>query len=347
VSWAREALVELLDRAAATEATEVGVAGRWPLHADPASGRWTTTARGSWAGGFWAGLLWLRAIVSGERADRAAAAGRTALLASWIETDTATRGLIFWYGTALGVAAGDAAAVALRDRAARVCLEAYDPGLGLVPWGEAFGGPREVARVDGLPGLPQLLRLRGAGGVTAARGQLGLQLELTLGEREPRPAWRAGPDGTWVPHPDPAPGWSRTVAWLSLAVADTGEEVRRRELLSHPRVAGRFAAASPAVPLARPGGPPDTSAAAIEAVAALKLAAREVATCPREADRLRERAVAVLRELVTAHLREGRLLDGCYDVEHGVATRHELVWGDFFLAVGLAILTGVIDPFTC
>ena len=82
-------------------------------------------------------------------------------------------------------------------------------------------------------------------------------------------------------------------------------------------------------------------------MAALKLAARFSVTCPREAARLRERAVAVLRELVTAHLREGRLLDGCYDVEHGVATRHELVWGDFFLAVGLAILTGVIDPFTC
>ncbi|WP_329080615.1 hypothetical protein [Streptosporangium sp. NBC_01469] len=327
--------------------TEAEVAGRWPLHADPGSGHWTTTARGSWTGGFWAGLLWLRAIVSGDPADRAAATGRTALLAPWIEADTATRGLILWYGTAFGVMGGDAAAVELRDRAARACLDAYDPGLGLVPWGGAFGGPREVARVDGLPGLPQLLRLRGPGGITAARDQLRLQLGLTLGEREPRPAWRARPDGTWEHHRDPAPGWSRTVAWLSLAVADAGDEAARRELLGHPRVAGRFAATSPAVPPARPGGPPDTSAAAIEAVAALKLAARAFATRPRTAARLRERAVAVLRELVTAHLRDGRLLDGCYDLEHGVATRHELVWGDFFLAVGLAILTGVISPFSC
>ncbi|MER6175666.1 hypothetical protein [Streptosporangium sp. NPDC001681] len=82
------------------------MAGRWPLHADPGSGRWTTTARGSWTGGFWAGLLWLRAIMSGGPADRAAATGRTALLGPWIEADTATRGLIFWYGTTFGVIPG-------------------------------------------------------------------------------------------------------------------------------------------------------------------------------------------------------------------------------------------------
>lgn len=342
--WAERALAELLVRAGDTEA-EVG--GRWPLHADPGSGRWTTTARGSWTGGFWAGLLWLRAIMSGERADRVAATGRTALLAPWIEADTATRGLILWYGTAFGVAGRDAAAAVLRDRAAQACLNAYDPRLGLVPWGKAFGGPREVARVDGLPGLLRLLRLRGPSGITAADDQLELQLRLTLAEREPRPAWRARPDGTWARHPDPAPGWSRTTAWLSLAVADTGDEAQQRKLLAHPRVAARFAAASPAVPPARPGGPSDTSAAAIEAVAALKLAVRAVATCPSTAARLWGRAVAVLRELVTEHLREGRLLDGCYDIEHGVATHHELVWGNFFLAVGLAILTEVINPFTC
>ncbi|GAA3116754.1 hypothetical protein GCM10020254_74460 [Streptomyces goshikiensis] len=37
------------------------------------------------------------------------------------------------------------------------------------------------------------------------------------------------------------------------------------------------------------------------------------------------------------------LLDGCYDAEQGTAVRHELVWGDFFLALGLAALTGLAD----
>jgi unsaturated chondroitin disaccharide hydrolase len=37
------------------------------------------------------------------------------------------------------------------------------------------------------------------------------------------------------------------------------------------------------------------------------------------------------------------LLDGCYDAHGGTAVRHELVWGDFFLALGLAALLGRAD----
>ncbi|MFD2119915.1 hypothetical protein ACFSNO_10350 [Streptomyces cirratus] len=39
----------------------------------------------------------------------------------------------------------------------------------------------------------------------------------------------------------------------------------------------------------------------------------------------------------------GMLLDGCYDAGKGLAVRHELVWGDFFLALGLASLDGLVD----
>ncbi len=349
MSWAERALGEVLSRAAETESL---VGERWPLHADPLSGRWTTTARGSWTGGFWAGLLWLRAIVSGELADQAAASIRTMSLAPWVGADTATRGLIFWYGTAL--AECGAGAATLRDRAARACLDAYDPRLGLVPWGAAFGGPRELARADALPGLVRLLAYAGPHGRNAAQAQLDLQLKLSAGGGEPHPAWAALPDGSWVPHPEPPVGWSRTVAWLALAIADSahaGQAPRAGgppfQPTDHPALEERLAPGSPAIPPAsalRPGGPPDTSAAAIEAVAALKLSAL---AGRRTSGALRDRAADVLGELVAAHLRDGRLLDGCYDLDHGVATRHELVWGDFFLAVGLAILTDAIAPFAC
>jgi unsaturated chondroitin disaccharide hydrolase len=33
---------------------------------------------------------------------------------------------------------------------------------------------------------------------------------------------------------------------------------------------------------------------------------------------------------------------GCYDLGPGVATDHELVWGDFFTALGLAMVTGLL-----
>ncbi|WP_237535762.1 hypothetical protein [Streptomyces sp. SID3343] len=58
----------------------------------------------------------------------------------------------------------------------------------------------------------------------------------------------------------------------------------------------------------------------------------------------REHAVAVLDALVRCHLTDdGRLLDGCYDLAAGTAVRHELIWGNFFLAYALARLTGDRD----
>ncbi|MEJ8641349.1 hypothetical protein WKI68_07435 [Streptomyces sp. MS1.HAVA.3] len=52
-----QALADAIERVAVTGAA---VGSRFPLYAEPGDGRWTTTGRGSWTGGFWAGLLWLR-----------------------------------------------------------------------------------------------------------------------------------------------------------------------------------------------------------------------------------------------------------------------------------------------
>ncbi|MEU0687387.1 sugar ABC transporter permease [Streptomyces uncialis] len=384
--WAVRALADVVERVAVARA-QVGT--RFPLYADPGDGRWTTTGRGSWTGGFWAGLLWLRAGLTADRADREAAAACTARLAPWTDADTATRGLILWYGTA--PAGDDPAAAALRDRAARACLRSWEPELGFVPWGDAFGGPRELARVDGVPGMVPLLAGAGAGavvgtaadaaaglrpaagpgarpdGVAAAAAHLRRHLELCLEDRafrytpgDPtrrpfRPAWRRTATG-WRPCEDPGPGWSRGPAWLLLAVADAllRPEIAARmpgdltATAEHLLTEGDFLT-GPLVPYAdtaRPDGPLDTSAAAITAVALLKLAR---VPGPR-ARTYAGRAGAILERLVRDHLTgpepgrpAGMLLDGCYDAPRGLAVRHELVWGDFFLALGLAALTGAAD----
>ncbi|WP_431683067.1 sugar ABC transporter permease [Kitasatospora sp. KL5] len=344
--WAQHALGLVLARARAT-AEEVGQ--RFPLYADPETGRWTTTARGSWTGGHWAGLQWLAVRHSGSPADLAAARACTGRLADRVGADTATRGMILWYGTALA----DSTADELRDRAARACLDAFDAGLGVVPWGGAFGGPRLVARADGAPGLVPLLAHVGEAGRAAAYAHLGRHLVLCLAESPPRPAWEAVPGGGWRPLDEPPPGWSRTAAWLLLAVADglsLPGAVEPAELRSAARTlaALRLADGAPPVPRAEGRkGPPDTSAAAIEAVAALKLA--ELARTDgdgRAARQLTARAELVLHLLCTRRLSPaGGLLDGCYDAGRGLAVRHELVWGDFFLALGLAVLTGLVTPF--
>ncbi|MFE4636765.1 sugar ABC transporter permease [Streptomyces sp. NPDC056773] len=370
--WAGKALVEVLDQVART-AAEVGE-GRFPLYADPETGEWTTTGRGSWAGGFWAGLLWLRARYTGAEADRAAASACTARLGGWVEADTATRGLILWYGTAL--AGGDAGARELRARAARACGAAVDGELGLLPWGSAFGGPRSLARVDGLPGTVQLLAevdpsaaashlhshltlcLPGAAAGASASASLGVAASAGPGPgagaevcraRDLVPAWSHEAGTGWRACAEPAPGWSRGPAWLLLALADVLHRPAVAACLpGDPRAlaerladawSGPDAPLVPAADAARPDGPVDTSAAAITAVALLKLS---LLPGPR-AEAYARRAGEILEHLVDRHLSRGRLVDGCYDAGAGLAVRHQLVWGDFFLALGLAGPAGLAD----
>ncbi|WNF25549.1 sugar ABC transporter permease [Streptomyces sp. C11-1] len=356
-SWAGRALAAVVDRVTATEA-EVGE--RFPLYAEPGDGRWTTTGRGSWTGGFWAGLLWLRARCTRSEADRLAAARCTARLAPWVDTDTATRGLIFWYATAPAFDSEEAAA--LRGAAGRACLASYDPESGIVPWGAAFGGPRLLARADAVPGLVPLLAGAGGDGPAVAAAHLHRHLGLFLGEGpagsvgRPKPAWQFDAATGWRPREDPAPGWSRGEAWMLLAVADArlrpdvaGRRPERLALAAEQLLARTEVLTGPVVPpddVSRPQGAVDTSAAAITAVALLKLGR---AGGPRAAV-CAHRAVAILNRLVEAHLTgpdpgrpAGMLLDGCYDAAKGLAVRHELIWGDFFLALGLAALDGLVD----
>ncbi|MFI7354084.1 sugar ABC transporter permease [Streptomyces avidinii] len=361
-------LEAVMERVAVTAAA---VGPRFPLYAEPDDGRWRTTGRGSWTGGFWAGLLWLRARYTGDEADRRAAAACTARLEPWVAADTATRGLILWYGTA--PAGDDAGAAALRARAARAVLSAHDRELGLVPWGDALGGPRLLARVDGVPGTVPLLAGAGPQGVAAAADHLHRHLDLCLGANPAAPtptaptpavltpavltpALRFDAGTGWQPCPDPPPGWSRGRAWLLLAVADA---LLRPDLAAAgpAGAADRLAAVAelllaqqefpvPAADSAKPDGPVDTSAAAITAVALLKLAR---VPGPRAAQ-CAYRAEAILGRLAASHVSgpgsgrpPGMLLDGCYDADKGLAVRHELVWGDFFLTLGLAALHGVVD----
>ncbi|WP_218019421.1 hypothetical protein [Nocardia arthritidis] len=345
--WARAALEAVLHR---VSSTYDAVGARFPLYADSTSGVWTTTSRGSWTGGFWAGLLWLRALSSGEPADRSVAAETTARLADWVTADTSTRGLILWYGTALATGpGGDPDALILREAAARHIRADFDHDLGMLPWGSAFGGPRLVARVDGVPGVVPLLATDPSprsGDI--ARRHLRTHSSRWHAKPVATPAWTWS-NGEWVPGAQPRPGWSRGRAWLLLALADACWHLSS-EFIVDAKVLVDID--RPLVPAAEdhPDAPPDTSAAAIEAVALLKLAAAQ--PLAPHVPALRNRATEIIRRLATEHLSGpgapgplGRLCGGCYDFERGLATSHELIWGDFFFALALAIHTGSVGAF--
>lgn len=357
-------LEDALDRVLArVDSTEAAVGRRFPIHADPESGVWLTSRRGSWVAGFWAGQLWLRARLSGRAEHVCAAREAAERLVPAAGLDTATRGLILWYGAAAGERLGLSRdpdptsgpgsghpCAAARSAAESLCAT-VEAESGILPWGTAFGDPPDpvTARVDGLAGTVPLLAWAGRAPAAEAclRGYLDLASlradpatppDATAGQAFPGTAACAFErvHGGWRARPSPPPGWSRGQAWLLLALADAGywlspefADQARSWLDSAPQLR----TVPPAI--AGHGGTVDTSAAAITAVALAKLgrlgAARDLVT-----------------ELVGDHLATsgppGRLLRGCYDLPGGVATEHELIWGNYFLLLALAVVLGTVPP---
>ncbi len=350
------ALARLLAR---TRQTRASVGDRFPLYADPGGAAWTTTRRGSWTGGYWVGLLWLLAALDDRGEDRAAAAGRTRGLLRHADTDTVTRGMTYWYGAVAGERlAGDADAGDIAAHGARRLADAYDPDLGLIPNGAAFGAGAPAATIDGVVGLVALLawaadRSGDAGLREIARRHADAHLRLCLRG-----------DGSIRAQADPAGGscgdcgqpahWARGQAWGMLALTQAAQWLPDGYAEAAIRTADWWLEHTPRAGLPRcdlddPSSPPDSSAAAIAAVALLRLHALAAGA----AQRYRAAALQTIATLICAHLTptgpgDGRpagiLLDGCYDPRTATATAHELIWGSYFLAQALAITTGRLDP---
>ncbi|MEV6596781.1 hypothetical protein AB0M36_07930 [Actinoplanes sp. NPDC051346] len=305
------ALAALIHRIAVIEAA---VGDRFPLFADPAGG-WTTTRRGSWTGGFWAGLLWLRAAVTGGGRDLEAARSWSRRLLPRAGDDTDTRAMTFWYGAGTGHRwTGDPGAAEVAMSGARALAASALPGSGMIPAGTAFGGdPRRIA-IDAFAAVVALLDDAGMPQAAAAHAR-GVAATLV------------GADATISAGPGPV--WARGQAWGLLGFAVAADRLGGEFATVAARVADRWLAlAGTGVPPAMfglPESPVDTSAAVIAAAGLWTLG--DTAAAQRIVDRV-----------VTDHLdADGTLTGGCYDLAGGVACAHELIWGTYFLAALLAV----------
>jgi len=52
--------------------------------------------------GFWAGLWWRRALISGQEQDKEQALNWSQKLQVWLEEPSINRSFVFWYGSGLG-----------------------------------------------------------------------------------------------------------------------------------------------------------------------------------------------------------------------------------------------------
>jgi unsaturated chondroitin disaccharide hydrolase len=319
-------------------------AGRFPLVADPDTGEWAWSGDGGWCGGFWPGLLWLTAARTGDSRYAQAATEAAHRLAPRATAPTVLRGLLFWYGAA----PGDAELTDLAVDAGRSLAKDYDPVAELVPSGEEdealYDWPSPGACVDGVPGTVPLLALAGATDLAVAHARSHARLCVRDDGSVAQTAWydAAGrlQSQRAINGSSPLATWGRAQAWAMLGLTQAAH--LEPELRTHAtRVADWYLAHVPDDHVAFwdfddpaiPDAPKDTSATAIAAAALTQLGGE-----------YRTAAEATVAALLTGHVTaDGRLVDGCYNRRKGLAPRHELLWGTYFLLEAALRLGGHLE----
>lgn len=249
-----------------------------PLYSPDWSSRWVISRRGSWMGGFWAGLWWLRAKFSGTAADRGIAQSIRRRLRSQLDVNTINRSMVFWYGAAPGALwFDDPASHQMLESSAEVLVRSFNRRLGCIPLGSGMGGGDAGEQSVAIDALAPTLRLLANSSSEFIRKLGEVHLSGTLdscGTREGTYHGLVSLPGRQSPT-ETAGRWSRGQAWAMLALVQAAElhgepfsDSARRAceywLTSRPRLI-------PASHLDRPQEGEDPCAATIAAIAMLGL----------------------------------------------------------------------------
>lgn len=333
----------------------------FPHAAPSASGVWEGKREGMWTSGFWPGLLWQRAALTGKAEDAAVATAWTLRLAPHLDYQTLDIGFVFSSSAVLGWEIGKVPACRdLALQAADRMAGMVNPEVGVIPVGAQaeLAAAQDDVIIDCMGSLALLWWAWKATGDARFR-------EVAVSHADRTATWHVQEDGRIIQstHFDPRTGqvtkqdthqgsgtagcFARGQAWgiygFAAAYQATGEarylEVANRTAAYYFRRAG-----DDPIPFycfddpARPNIPRDSCAAAITAAGLTILAEHGPDSTGRL--RSRDRAQALLGALVIDYLTPqssddrrppGMLLHGCYNQNAGWNTDHELIWGDYFL----------------
>lgn len=343
----------------------------FPHFADPQTQRWTWSADGDWTGGYFNAMLWLGAH-SGSIGDRERWLGWahkfTERLRPRLASESSSRALLFYYGAALGsILDGDRAAHDLALEAARALATMYNPRAGVLPLGRAFEEASNVGATEAEIDMVQAAALLMWAGRESGDRKF---WTIAMSHARRHIEFCLRPDGSICQSAsfDPATGallrrythkgitdsstWARAQAWGMLGWALSARWCEDLSFLEPAaKAADWWLAHVPADRIAYwdfddPGIPNtnlDTSATAIAAASLLKLSA--LTRDELQQRRWRSAGEATVHALIEGHLGlEGGLWDGCFNKRIGVATRHELIWGTYYLFEALHVLAGRLDP---
>ncbi|MCP1575891.1 glucuronyl hydrolase [Herbaspirillum rubrisubalbicans] len=322
-----------------------------PLYSPGCSDQWVISEGGSWVGGFWSGLWWLRASLSRTPADRHRATELCGLLRHKLDVDSVNRSLIFWYGAA-GGAYGfhDAESAALLKEAATRVAATYRHQLQAIPLGTAMGvgvKGRSCIGVDSWASLLALLAHADADAQQNARRHTDTLIAVCGTEHGAFFPEASYSDSGWQLHGE-AGAWPRGQAWAMLGLAQAamlwGEPYLAVALLACRYWLHRWPDGRPA----QPGHTMlhDLSATAIAVVAMTTLAPLQVDGADLERCARHQLGAIVRSQYLVfddpAHTSlRGLFFGGCYSTRPGVIEQVESLWGSYFLACALSQQCGL------
>ena len=343
----------------------------FPHFADPQSKEWTRSPDGDWTGGYFCAMLWLSAATGPEK-ERAQWIGWAREFSSRLRprlaSDSSSRALLFYYGAALGsILCNDRDAHDLALEAARAIAKMYNPRAGVLPLGAAFEEVSDVGASEAEVDMVQAVAL-----LMWAQRETGERSfhDIAISHARRHIEFCLRSDGSICQSAsfDPQSGamlrrythkgfsdestWARAQAWGMLGWTLAAQWCEDASFLEPAENAASWWIAH--VPASRiafwdfddpaiPNTNIDTSATAIAAASLLKLSTLSADSSKRRA--WRDAAEATVSALIEHHLgEEGGLWDGCFNKRINLATRHELIWGSYYLFEALQVLAGKLEP---
>ncbi len=346
----------------------------FPNFADPETGEWTTSPQGDWTGGHWVGELWLSRRVTGEERYGKWATKWCEALRPRARSNTIFRSFLFYYGAALGdILLGNRQAREVALEGAQGLMTLYNPNAGVIPLGteaeEASDVGNEQASIDAVGSISALFgwaseKTGDPSYRDAASRHAERHIEFCV--RDDASVCQSAsfePESGKVVRRYSHKGyseqstWARAQAWGMLAYTlsacwmpehkvflETATRVADwwLEHVPEDRVAF-WDFADPAIPNVER----DTSATAIAAASLLKLG--ELVALDELKSRYHGAAWETVRVLVEGYLTPtgpddsripGILTEGCYNKHIDLATKNELIWGDYYLFEALQVLAG-------
>ena len=346
----------------------------FPNFADPATGEWITSPQGDWTGGHWVGELWLARKVTGEERYGEWARKWCEALRLRATSNTVFRSFLFYYGAALGeILLSDAKAREVALEGARGLMSLYNSEAGVISLGteaeEASHVGESETSIDAVGSIAALFvwvsdKTGDPAYREVASRHVGRHIEICV--RKDNSVCQSASF-------DPKTGeilrryshkgyseestWSRAQAWGMLAYTLSARWMTEHDefLETASRVADWWLDHVPKDKVAFwdfadpniPDVERDTSATAIAAASLLKLS--ELVGDEDLKTRYHNAARETVRALVEGYLTPTRpddsrtpgiLTEGCYNKHIDLATRNELIWGDYYLFEALQVLDG-------